>query len=153
MSARGDDARHALTELRARTGLADTWVVGTRLGGSMAMSAAERDSEVRGVVLWDPVVNGDAYWLEQKQLHRQMMRRSHVLKGHPVSHDDGDENLGYSWPDRLVRELQSISPADVPRMPARKVLVIESRPDTNLEPLVERPTEWISSDNTKRCGQ
>lgn len=58
-----DDISLASAELRALCGASRVVLVGLRLGGALAALAAQRDSSVGGLVLWDPVCSGSA-WLE-----------------------------------------------------------------------------------------
>lgn len=59
-----DDVGLATNELRTMSGFAAVDVVGLRLGGYVAHRAAQSDSRIRRVVMWDPVVDGEA-WLRE----------------------------------------------------------------------------------------
>lgn len=54
-----EDVQTAIEELMDTAAVESVWLVGLRLGGALALRAAARP-EVRGVVLWDPVVRGQA---------------------------------------------------------------------------------------------
>jgi uncharacterized protein len=47
----------AIEELMDTAAVESIWVVGLRIGGALALRAASRP-EVRGVVLWDPIITG-----------------------------------------------------------------------------------------------
>jgi len=54
------DTAVAANELRARAGTDRVLAFGARLGGSIALAAAEQ-ARLAGVVAWDPVLDGSAY--------------------------------------------------------------------------------------------
>lgn len=47
--------------LRARCSLASVFLLGLRLGGTVAALAAERDPGISGLILWSPVLSGPGY--------------------------------------------------------------------------------------------
>ena len=53
-----EDLDVAIEELIDTAAVDSVWVVGLRLGGSMALRTASR-AAVKGVVLWDPIVSGE----------------------------------------------------------------------------------------------
>lgn len=59
-----EDVGTAIEELKETAGVKRVALVGLRLGGAVAAMAAERRTDVDGVVLWDPVVDGKAYVVE-----------------------------------------------------------------------------------------
>ncbi|CAN5737682.1 hypothetical protein BH23GEM11_BH23GEM11_05230 [soil metagenome] len=60
------DVGSAIDELRETAGLSTVTLVGLRLGAALGARAVTRrtDADVDRLVLWDPVVNGDAYLAE-----------------------------------------------------------------------------------------
>lgn len=56
-----EDTRTAIVEARERSGLDRVRVAGLRLGGVAAALAAEGRDDVERVVLWDPVIRGQAF--------------------------------------------------------------------------------------------
>ena len=59
-----EDVGTAIEELKETAGVKRVALVGLRLGGAVAAMAAERRTDIEGVVLWDPVVDGKAYVVE-----------------------------------------------------------------------------------------
>jgi len=51
----------AATFLRERTHCVDLLLIGRRIGATLATIHAQADTEVSGLVLWDPVVHGNSY--------------------------------------------------------------------------------------------
>lgn len=58
------DTRAAADELRETAGVSRLHLVGIRLGGAIALRAAQGRADVEAVVLWDPVLRGAAYVAE-----------------------------------------------------------------------------------------
>lgn len=54
----GSDIHEAIEELKATADLASVYLLGMRLGGTLAMKVACERSDVRGVILWDPIIDG-----------------------------------------------------------------------------------------------
>jgi alpha/beta superfamily hydrolase len=54
------DTAVAANELRARAGTDQVFAFGARLGGSVALMAAEQ-ARLAGIVAWDPVLDGNTY--------------------------------------------------------------------------------------------
>lgn len=133
-----EDVTVALDQLRTRTGSADVWVVGMRLGGTMAVEAAAEDTAVRGLALWDPVVDGVAYWAGEREVHRQMVRHSHVVAGPSPGTEDGEETVGFFWPRRLIEQIAQIRLSEAAAPPASDVLIVETRPENGIDALVTR---------------
>lgn len=55
------DIGTAIEELKDNAGIEKVSLVGLRLGAAMAVQAGAGRADVHDVVLWDPVVSGDAY--------------------------------------------------------------------------------------------
>lgn len=90
-----DDTTDAIDELKASTGLEAVYLLGMRLGGALAMQIAATREDVRGLVLWDPVIEGET-----------------VLRRYGVSGTrgtDGDSVEGYRLPGHLQDELRTLS--------------------------------------------
>ncbi len=68
-----EDISTALAELRTRAGLSKVYIVGLRLGGTLAAIAGTQSNDVEGLVLWDPVVNGKNHFQEMLSLQKEML--------------------------------------------------------------------------------
>ena len=53
-----EDLAVAIEELMDTAAVESVWIVGLRLGAAVALEGAQR-AEVRGVVLWDPIISGE----------------------------------------------------------------------------------------------
>ena len=69
-----DDISAAIAAIRARTGFIPVYVVGLRLGATLAAMSGIQQDNLAGLVLWDPVVNGKNYWHELLSLQKEMLR-------------------------------------------------------------------------------
>jgi pimeloyl-ACP methyl ester carboxylesterase len=58
-----DDLGVAIEELSDAASVSSVWLVGLRLGASIALQSSDR-SEVAGIVLWDPVIEGKSLLAE-----------------------------------------------------------------------------------------
>lgn len=56
-----DDLRGAIAEVRRLTGAEDVSLLGLRLGANVAMTVAEDARDIRHLVLWSPITDGERY--------------------------------------------------------------------------------------------
>lgn len=89
-------------------------LVGMRLGAPLALQAAARLSNVRQVVLWDPVIRGSDYLRELEAAHESQS----LLRLQPLPHREPpwDELLGFPCTAHFRCELESLH---LTRTPAR----------------------------------
>lgn len=130
-------------------------LVGLRLGGSLALLAAERGTlRPRHVVLWDPVVDGRAYLHELVTAHHAYMRAELGDAWRPteVTRADGTPiaSLGTPISPALAAELGAIALAAAP--PAERMTVITTRMSPELAALRDRwtppATKWLEMKET-----
>ncbi len=122
-----EDIRQATAELRHLSGASSVCLVGVRLGATLASLAATGDATVDQLVLWDPVVRGDAYLATLERMHGEMLsRRTTRVTDAMVS----DELLGFPFGPERRRRLASIDLAalDWPDLPI-SILETRSGPD------------------------
>lgn len=106
---------------------AGTALVGLRLGATLALEYLQdaKSIETRALVLWDPVVEGEAYVAELMALQSE---RYGAVDG---------EVLGFPFTDRLRSELGRLNLLKVQRT-ARRVLIIETVASAGTRALAER---------------
>jgi alpha-beta hydrolase superfamily lysophospholipase len=117
------DATTAAAELRRRAGVDRIVAFGARLGGSVALTAAER-ARFSEVIAWDPVLDGDRYVAELDTM-QAALREDAGRFARPRSHSDVAEQwLGFDIGQTLRRQLSAlhVAPANVP------TLVLDSMP-------------------------
>jgi uncharacterized protein len=117
------DAATAAAELRRRAGVDRVIAFGARLGGSVALTAAER-ARFSEVIAWDPVLDGDSYVAELDAM-QAALREDAGRFNRPRSYGDVAEQwLGFDIGKTLRRQLSAllVEPANVP------TLVLDSMP-------------------------
>lgn len=118
-----DDTLTAVAELRARGRVDRVVAFGARLGGSVALAAAER-ALFTEVIAWDPVLDGDQY-VAALDAMQAALREDADRFTHPRTHSDVAEQwLGFDIGPTLRSQLAAlrVAPAGVP------TLVLDSLP-------------------------
>ncbi len=122
------DIRTAIGEARSRSRAAHICLVGLRLGGSLSLLSS---LEIDGMVLWDPIVNGETYLDELTALHREMLGIAHLRP-----EDSGPtELLGFPLTDQMRADLKSLNLLALTQKPANHILVIQSHETGDQRPL------------------
>ena len=130
-----DDIASAVQEVTRRSGRSAICLVGTRLGGSMAVQAAASLDRVKYLALWEPVICGRDYLAELIQQHQSLLRaRAAAPIKQLLSGDEG--LLGFPLTESLLAELESIDLSQLNNQPAEQVLVIESNANGSLPEFV-----------------
>jgi len=119
-----EDTSLAISEVRRRAGLDQVCLVGLRLGGALAMIAAEH-SDLESMILWDPVVSGKDYLEGLLQLQREMLRFRHKPSQGWKSKGPS-EVLGFALPPLICAELEKIRLLEIARKPAKNMLVVQT---------------------------
>lgn len=91
------DTADAIEELKASAGLESVYLLGIRLGGALAAMAAESRPDVRGLMLWDPVIEGE-----------EVLRRY----GASDPHGGGERIEGFRLPEAARHALRTVSIED-----------------------------------------
>lgn len=116
-----DDARTAIAELKDVSGVPKVFLVGLRVGASVAARVARGRFDVSRIVLWDPVVRGRAYLREVTERHRLIMES--VDPGTPWSSNGTEELCGFPVTERLRDELDTIDLTTTAAQPEKGMLV------------------------------
>jgi predicted alpha/beta hydrolase len=101
-----EDIHHASAEARRLAGVDRICLVGLRVGGLLALQAAQQSGCTTDIVLWDTPERG-ADWIDgltamDLEIHK---RKNRVLpSAHQWPHDS-EQLLGSPWPSRLSREI------------------------------------------------
>jgi len=128
----------AVAELRARSGVDRVILAGLRLGASLALSASARTADLAGLVLWEPVVNGQRYLDELRAQHEQALLRFFAQpKDHALGSRPG-ELCGFALGEGQLAALEGLDlrTAQAPR--GKPVLLIESQTTPDLTALHEQ---------------
>jgi uncharacterized protein len=117
------DTVTAAGELRSRAGVERVIAFGARLGGSIALAAADR-AHFSEVIAWDPVIDGDDY-VAALDAMQGALREDADRFNQPRSHADVAEQwLGFDIGDGLRRQIQGLK-VTPPKVPT---LVLDSLP-------------------------
>jgi uncharacterized protein len=76
------DIHTAIEELRDRTGARTVWLVGARIGANLAMQVRAERTDVAGLVLWEPIVNGGEYVAALRRAGRDLLAGNARLDGY-----------------------------------------------------------------------
>jgi len=121
------DVELAASELVSAAALPRLYLMGLRLGASLATLAAARRRDVEGLVLWEPVPDGTAYLEDQCALHRGWLTRRAEMAGPMDVFDDGGEILGFPLTTALRQTIGAIRLSELVRRPAPRVIIVERK--------------------------
>ncbi|HEY4092550.1 MAG TPA: alpha/beta hydrolase [Luteibacter sp.] len=117
------DAVSAAGELRSRAGVDRVVAFGARLGGSIALAAADR-ARFTEVIAWDPVVDGDDYVAALDTMQAALREDADRFNQPRSQADVAEQWLGFDIGDSLRKQIKAL------RVPAPNVptLVLDSLP-------------------------
>ena len=124
------DIRQAATELQDVTGVQRVALVGFRLGAALAVRAALEGLSTAALVLWEPLVEGEA-WLQELELLQQR-RATRTLFPRPESPlEVREELLGFAFPRALRDDILALNLAEQPSWPATRTHLVaaDSKPE------------------------
>lgn len=154
------DISTALDEVKRRSNLDKLCIVGLRFGGALsAMTGAQR-GDIESMVLWDPVGDGKSYLRELSLLQKEQMRFRPKPRRTKVS-QEVIEILGFPFTRELYGQMEQVNLSAITSPPAKKMLVIQSRPsdkhpDNDLfdsseiqleRRMLEIPQIWLPTEN------
>jgi len=93
---------------------------------------------IDSLVLCDPIVSGEGYIRELKELHKQMLRFSYVNPVHNKGAEGPLEFLGFSMDERLLSEIKEINLLKIHKSPADKIFMFVNEDQNDAEGLKER---------------
>ena len=83
------DILEAIDELKEGSGAKQLYLIGLRLGATLALLASNRRSDVDGIVLWEPIVSGINYIDELRKTHHQWLNGSFSKNMSKHNNEDG----------------------------------------------------------------
>lgn len=102
-----DNIKQAENELIELSGVRKISIIGLRMGALLA--AQYQSKKVKDLILWDPVITGEQYIDDLKNMHQYMLVDSDRF-AEPrefVKNDTATELLGFSVNNKLVDQIQS----------------------------------------------
>src|SRR5262249_19430859 len=143
----------AIAALKTRAGSFPVYAVGLRLGATLAAIGGMQRDNLAGLVLWDPVVNGNNYFQELLSLQKEMLRfrpkpkrwfstivrqlRTYADRPRALAQrtsawfcsrntEAETEVLGFPVSNMLRTELEELDLLKIPGKPAPRVLVVQT---------------------------
>lgn len=139
------DIHTADRALRARSTAQQTVWIGMRLGGSIALRAAEQAPPgLRRLILWDPVLDGARYLHYLRERHVTILNEAFSVAQKPSAQQQArdpaafrDEAIGFAVPPALREQVLALRPA-AQRWPARpdSIVVLTDPADADGRDLV-----------------
>jgi pimeloyl-ACP methyl ester carboxylesterase len=117
------DVRVAIQELKRRSRVDTVFLIGLRLGASLAALVAGGRDDVEGLVLWEPAVIGSDYLVDLRAWHQE--KQEHFLSKAETASDPA-ELLGFGLHPSLIDNLVKLNLFAMKRKPAGRILLIES---------------------------
>ena len=133
-----EDIRLAAEEFRDTSGIRELGVVGLRLGADLALKASTAGIGASHLVLWDPVVDGNAYLDRLTAMHEAMLRdRDRFGSASPRSPAGGpyrEQLLGFPFPDPVRADIRRIDTAaeDPAAVPATSLVLGAEHPGADV---------------------
>ena len=102
------DATKAQVELASAAGVGLNLVIGIRVGANLALRMNSAGT-VAGVVLWDPIVQGDLHVARQIQMDIRMRENiCRLPRPRPKQHGNEEELLGFTYDPATISEIAAI---------------------------------------------
>ncbi len=117
------DLRLAIQELKRRSRVESVYLVGLRLGASLAALVASGRDDIAGLVLWEPAVNGQAYLQDLEKWHEE---KQFAFLNELKPHSERAELLGFGLHPSFLDGLNGLDLLSMKRKPAGRILTIES---------------------------
>ena len=127
-----ENVQAAVEQVKRRTGLDRIGFIGGRLGANLALRHVAKHKGAGFMVLWDPVLNGQAYLNSLQELHHEFATQ---YGSSTMSSQNGFEALGFSFSDVFKQELEAEVLTFVPRL---KTLLVSSVGELKGERLKEK---------------
>jgi len=118
------DTCSAVRTLRAKVGVDSVYLVGCRLGASLALRAAPALEGIAGTALWHPITSGSVWLKELEAEHRRMLLHAHVARREAAPGDD--QILGFPVTQAMRAELEAMDLLAYCTAPGQRILLIES---------------------------
>jgi pimeloyl-ACP methyl ester carboxylesterase len=127
------DIRTAIEEMQKRTGLAAVCLIGLRMGAILALKAAADCHSINGIILWEPIFNGNLHLKELADTQRDFssQQRHKIKRANRVEMETPDEVLGFPITSGLRHELQMMNLDRLKLRSSVRLLVLSSGEESN----------------------
>ena len=131
-----EDTAAAVDELRDYAQVRHVSLIGLRLGASLAALVGSDRRELRGAVLWEPIVSGTSYVEELLSLHNAWLQAQE--DGWATRRDSqGTETLGFLLTPSMREQLERMDLLNLGGSPSKRVLIVEQHETAAAKRLVE----------------
>jgi alpha/beta superfamily hydrolase len=121
-----EDIDDACEELCDRSGASSVVLAGLRLGASLALDAASRRSDVAGLVLWEPLLDGRQYLDELRRLHAEVIARFFIAPTDFEPSSRPPELTGFALGKPMLADLERVDVRTSRPLGGRPVAVIDN---------------------------
>lgn len=121
----------AIDELKNGCDASHICLIGLRMGATLALLAAEGRDDVDSLVLWESIVNGEAYIRDIQQAslaYEKVEGIAREAKGR-ADDQDGLDILGFRVSGLLLEELEKLDLLRIQQCPANKILHLRNCDD------------------------
>ncbi|HEX2905361.1 MAG TPA: alpha/beta hydrolase [Phototrophicaceae bacterium] len=136
------DVQAAADELKKRSRRERVVLIGLRLGAALAALTAAARSDVVGLGLWEPTVNGTAYYDELAAWQQEKLWYFLSDVQTPVQNGETLELLGQPVSAALIAEIQAVNLLALATKPANQVLIVEGEANPTTAQLKTRLEGW-----------
>jgi pimeloyl-ACP methyl ester carboxylesterase len=127
------DISTSITELRSRTGIRQICLIGVRLGAALSFITAAEEDGITAVVLWDPVVSGNAYIEEIRLLQREALRSR--LKSLWRKESSEEEVIGFPLSVGVRTAIGELNLLTIAPKTSMRMLTVQSEEAANYDSL------------------
>ena len=118
----------ATAEIKIRCKSSNLCLVGFRFGATLAMMHGSRSDGISGIVLCDPIAQGQAYVRDLERAYASLSQQRHSWSKASGAAERNLRIPGLPPAHPFFQEVSGIDLSTVTRAPARNVLLIESVP-------------------------
>jgi uncharacterized protein len=127
------DLSAAVEELKDTSGVPKVSLVGLRLGATLAALTASRRPDIDRIVLWDPVLDGQAYLDDLRDLHASWLRDR--LGAKAAADPARAELIGFPLTEAIHRQLVAATLTPLPALRAKAVWLMVSEEQARYQAL------------------
>ena len=120
-----EDINTAIEQMRTLHPLSELSVIGLRLGASLAALVAAKQSDIKNLVLWEPVVNGRAYLQDELAHHREFVMRLQMLSELDRNLNEASEIRGYPLTHVMRDTIDEIDLLTLGKLSAQRTVIVE----------------------------
>jgi len=126
------DVDAAVEEAKRRAGVTRVSLVGLRFGAALATLAAARRDDIVSVLLWDPILSGEAYLQELREVQAHWLRdrlgsqTQRILAG-------SVELIGMPVDARLLNEIRTVDLRRLDWLKLQRLSIVVSTPREDCE--------------------